>query len=210
MRRSDYPDYRIFTSSKAAHIWAEETYSALLSNKAFCEARNKIIEYTGNTYVPINTILRTAPEYGSEAFDKCALGDYEEYRTDIAILIHALNQFPLMENIVAYRAITWRALLELCKGLPKKGRIFRDKAFTSTSLTFASVEEFSKTHNCPCILKLFLPQGVLGAFVSNYDEHDLLDENEFLIMPNLNFEIVSVHPFSRTHKVICRGMPQHR
>ena len=59
-----------------AHIWAEKNYSALLSNKAFCEARNKIIEYTGNTYVPINTILRTAPEYGSVAFDKCAIENH--------------------------------------------------------------------------------------------------------------------------------------
>ena len=210
MRRSEYNDYRVFTSSMDAHIWAKENYSELLFNEAFCEARKRIIEYTGNTYVPINSILRAAPEYGSEAFNKCVLGDYEDYRIDIAILIQTLNQFPLMENIVAYRAITWRALLKLCKGLPKKGGIFRDKAFTSTSLTLASVEEFSKTHHYPCILKLFLPQGVFGAFVSNYAEHDLLDENEFLIAPNLDFEIVSINPFSRTHRIICRGLPKHK
>jgi hypothetical protein len=104
-----------------------------------------------------------------------------------------------------YRAITWRSLFRLCKGVPRKGIVFKEKAFSSTSLVRSSVFDFSKEHNCPCILKLLLPKGLFGAFVSNYTEYDCLDENEFLIVPNSRFEIMAIHPLSRAQRIVCRA-----
>ncbi len=206
MHDESFMDYREFATSEEAHAWANEHYSDLMFEDRFGEARDKIIEYTGNTYIPINSVLRVAPDYGSEAYDKCNFGDREDYRDDIMLLHDTLSQFPLKENIVAYRAITWRSLFRLCKGVPRKGIIFKEKAFASTSLVRSSVLYYSKEHNCPCILKILLPKGLSGAFVSNYADYDRLDENEFLIVPNSRFEIVAIHPFSRVQRIVCRAL----
>ena len=206
MHNETFMDYRELATSEEAHAWANNHYSDLMYEGRFREARAKIIEYTGNTYVPINSVLRVASDYGSEAYDKCDFGDYEDYRDDITLLYDTLSQFPLKENIVAYRAITWRSLFRLCKGVPRKGIIFKEKAFTSTSLVRSSVLVFSREHDCPCIFKIFLPKGLYGAFVSNYADYDLLDENEFLLVPNMAFEIVAVHPFSRAQRIVCRAL----
>lgn len=206
MHNETFMDYRELATLEEAHAWANEHYSGLMYEDRFSEARAKIIEYTGNTYVPINSVLRVAPDYGSEAYDKCDFGDYEDYRDDIMLLYDTLSQFPLKENIVAYRAITWRSLFRLCKGVPRKGVIFREKAFASTSLVRSSVLDFSKEHNCPCILMILLPKGLAGAFVSNYASYDRLDENEFLIVANSRFEILTIHPFSRVQRIVCRAL----
>ena len=86
MHDKSFMDYREFATSEEAHAWANKHYSGLMYEGRFREARAKIIEYTGNTYVPINSVLRVAPDYGSEAYDKCDFGDYEDYRDDIMLL----------------------------------------------------------------------------------------------------------------------------
>ena len=74
MRDESFVDCREFATSEEAYSWANEHYSDLVCGNRFNYARAK------NTYVPINSVLRVAPNYGSEAYDKCNFGDCEDYR----------------------------------------------------------------------------------------------------------------------------------
>ncbi len=66
---------------------------------------------------------------------------------------------------------------------------FADKAFFSTTLVKDLLKSFISKKHYNCILKLYLPQSLHGAYVSFKDELSLLNEQEILLPCNTEFEI---------------------
>lgn len=186
--------YREFHSCDEIEAWAMEHYSKLLMLSPESQTYQTIFAYTGSWYKAINAILRVAPPYGTPEFGKLNPGDYQEACDAIRLIADKLDEFVLPEDVVTYRFTHIKDVKKLCgKTLLRQGVVFADKAFLSTTLLKEQLVEFGKQHHCNCILKLFLPKGLHGAYVSFMDERDCLNEQEFLLPPNVKFEIAKVH-----------------
>lgn len=184
--------YREFYTDNDVHEWAMRYFKQWIKDIQIDDTQLKedkldkknisylLYVYTGNMNIPYNRFLRgfRNPEE-----------DDEDYSNDISIIVKEISKFELQENIVVYR-YTYKGLFKhMFKSLKAEvGKSFMDKGFVSTTLVSKLLKRFAKEHNCDCILKLYLPKGTKGAYVS-FDK-SILNEHEFLIPPNATFKLV--------------------
>lgn len=154
---------------------------------------NLIYDYAGSMNIPYNQFLR-----GYNGFDEEQI---EKYSKDTVIISKEICKFALQENILVYRYThenLFRQLFESSK--PKRGEIFTDKGFMSTTLVANLLKEFAKNHRYNCILKLYLPKGTKGAYIGF--DNSLLNEHEFLLPPNTIFKLVRKY-FDFKYRRVC-------
>lgn len=135
-----------------------------------------------------------------------ALWELQELDIDEMIprIADVLNQNKTPEDIIVYRFTHLKVMRNLCgTWLLRSGLTFSDKAFLSTTLLWKQLVPFGKDHHCNCMLKLYLPKGTHGAYVSLNDERDHLREYEFLLPPNLRFKIVKCCFLSYPARIKC-------
>lgn len=177
--------YREFISEQQAREWGEKSFPQL-TTKEFkkTEEFKALFFYGGNMYKPVNKVLRGIKK-----------GDDE-----ICLLIDTINSIVqnnfTPENIAVYRCVNKEDINRLCGLRVRKGIVFSDKAFLSTSLSKECAMAFYKKYHKNCLLKLYLPKGVKGAYLSYSDTVSVLHEQEFLLAPNIEFEIIKVHHFT--------------
>lgn len=196
--------YREFYSCEEAEAWAMEHYAKLMTLSPENQVYKTISYYTGSEYKILNELLRIMPPCGTLEFDKIDLREYQEECEEIHLIADTLNEFALPESIVTFRFTHIKDIRKLCgKAIPRRGMVFADKAFLSTTLLKEQLVDFGKQNRCNCILKLFLPKGLHGAYVSFKDERDCLNEQEFLLPPNIKFEIISIRWFTFPAVIEC-------
>ncbi len=188
--------YREFLSEKQAEEWGEKSFPNLVS-KEFQKTKefDVLYSYGGGLYLPINASLRGANV------------KYDGLELYINTLKHiVLNNF-VPENIIVYRSIDIRCVQLICKqSILKEGLRFSDKAFLSTSLFKGSAVSFGKEQRYDCILKLFLPKGTRGAYISYKGQISVLHEQELLLAPETNFEILKIHHLIKPKLIECKAI----
>ena len=204
-------DYREFTNADEAEQWAWKHYFDLLSLNPDSEQYKLIFSYTGSWYKALNHLMRACPAVGSEAFDKVEFGDYAEEKAEIIALNSILQKYSLPESIVVHRFAHIPDIIKMSKAcFLHKGVQFSDKAFVSTTLVKNLLVSFGKENGCSCVLRIYLPKGLPGAYVSFKTDKTLLNEQEFLLPPNVPMKIIKIHYFTWPIQIDCFALPNER
>lgn len=199
--------YREFSSEEEAEEWARQHYADLIGIPRDDELHKIISSYTGSYYKWYNNLLRNYMPVNSSEFKKIDSIDVRENVIEIQKIIEALCKYSLPENIIAYRFTHKAVIKSLCSGKNIcVGTIFSDKAFFSTTLIRKLLNEFMWKNHCNCLLKLYLPKGLSGAYVSIDKEWSCLNEQEFLLPPNTKFRIIRVHRFTYPLVIECMAL----
>lgn len=184
--------YREFESTDEVNEWAQKYYGDFLNNPEE-PIYDKVYEYTGNTYIPINRLLRALPSWPA---DECKEGLSEvrrEFYEDGMVLYEYLRGFIVPEDVIVYRFLSREGVKELFgRWFPWKGRRGREKAFMSTSLLLSAAKEFAKNSH-GVMLRIRVPAGVHGLYVSQ-DQYkgNMLREYELLLSPGLQLQVVKM------------------
>lgn len=199
--------YREFQSSEEAEQWALEHYADLLKLNPESDLYKTIFSYTGSWFSVLNRLLRSCPPINSEDFSRIDFSEYADEIDAINTINDTLHRYSLPENTVAYRFTHRSDITGLCRTrILRKGLKFADKAFLSTTLVRKLLEPFGKEHRCNCVLKLYLPKGLPGAYVSFKTDKTRLNEQEFLLPPNVRFQIIKIHAFTFPTIIECKAI----
>lgn len=180
-----YKNFTEFHNEQEASKWPIDYFGSWMND---IQVNNKsniaklLYGYTGNMNHLYNQLLR-----GLGEFDK---SEVNKYNKEIDLIEKEVSQFELHDNIVIYRYTYknfFRSLFELSN--MQTGRILIEKGFMSTTLLPDLMRDFAKSRNYNCILKLYLPKGTKGAYVS-FGEYKL-NEYEFLLPPNATFKLLA-------------------
>lgn len=207
----NFMDYREFSNADESEQWAWNHYSDLLSLDPDSEQYKLIFSYTGSWYKALNRLMRVCPAVGSEAFDKADFGAYAEEKAEIIALNSILQKYSLPEPIVVHRFAHISDIIKMSKArFLRKGVQFSDKAFVSTTLVKSLLIPFGKENRCSCVLRIYLPKGFPGAYVSFKAGKSLLNEQEFLLPPNVSIKIIKIHYFTWPIQIDCVALPNER
>lgn len=189
--------YKELRNSDEATTWANTYFSDILALDENNSVFKSLYYYTGSMSRKWNAVLRRSPSIESSDFEKYAgrefSSDGEQIRR-IKEVNSILRQHTIPENIVVYRYTYRKDLRQLCSAKSlKKGLCFTDKGFVSTTLVRELLLPFAKKRRHNCLLKLYLPKGLQGAYVSPPHSKTKLNEQEILLPPNTQFEIRKIH-----------------
>lgn len=209
IKEVEYTRYKEFLCAKDAEEWAHTHYSDVLALPKDSFAYQSVLYYTGSMSRQWNKVLRLCPSIEDGGLEKYAAGYFASEGEQLR-MIKEVNRFlrehSVPENIVVYRYTHRKVLKHLrSAGILRKGMIFTEKGFCSTTLVKDALQKFSEQHKCDCVLKIYLPKGLPGAYASLDFPHSVLREYELLLAPNIQFEILKVHRFSRPLLVECRA-----
>ncbi|MBO4788081.1 MAG: hypothetical protein J5531_04180 [Lachnospiraceae bacterium] len=187
--------YREFTSTDEVNEWAQEHFGEFL-NYPDEPIYDKVYEYTGNTYIPINRLLRALPSWQAEECKDRLPEAYREFYDDGMVLYDYLSRFRIPEDVIVYRFLSREGIKELFgRWIPRKGRKGLEKAFMSTSLLLSAAKEFAKDKR-GVMLRIRVPAGTHGLYVSQ-DQYkgNLLRECELLLTPGIQLQVVKTGLF---------------
>lgn len=209
----DGQNYKEFQTSEEADAWAWNNYADILTPGEENVEYMSVFYYTGSMSRKWNSVLRRHPSIESGDFEKSAVREFcsdgEQIRR-IKEVNAVLRRHYIPENIVVYRHTHLDVIKKLCfPGGIKNGAIFSDKGFFSTTLIKELLDKFAKNHECNCLLKLYLPKGLQGAYVSLKNPFARLNEQEILLPPNTKFEIMKIHrtfPFCKPKLIECKAI----
>jgi hypothetical protein len=201
--------YKEFENSDEGNAWGWMHFSDVLTpedNSAY----ESVLFYTGSMSRKWNKVLRRYPSIESGQFESSARGEFAEDGEQIRRIKEVnsvVTQHRIPENIIVYRYTNKKLIRKLCSAwILKRGMRFTDKGFFSTTLVSHLLMDFANKHECDCLLKIYIPKGTKGAYVSIKNSPSILNEQEVLFAPNLKLEIVKVnyltHPFSIECKII--------
>lgn len=199
--------YKEFESSDEGNNWGWKYFGDVLTpneNPAF----ESVFFYTGSMSRKWNKILRRNPSIESGQFENTAksefVGDTDQIRRIIEVN-SLLQNHNIPENIVVYRYTDKKVVKKLCSThILREGMHFKDKGFLSTTLVSDLLLGFAQKHSCNCLMKIYVPKGTRGAYVSIKHPLAKLNEQEILLAPNLQIEIVKVHRFSHPFLIECK------
>jgi hypothetical protein len=206
-------NYKEFQTSEEADAWAWKNYADILTPGEENVEYMSVFYYTGSMSRKWNSVLRRHPSIESGDFEKSAgrefCSDGEQIRR-IKEVNAVLRRHYIPENIVVYRYTHAKVMKHLCaqSGI-KKGTIFADKGFFSTTLIKELLGNFASKHECDCLLKIYLPNGLQGAYVALKNPLTRLNEQEILLPPNTKFEIVKIHRafwFCKPKLIECKAV----
>lgn len=199
--------YHEFDSTEEVEIWARKHYADLLDIPREDELHQMISSYTGSYYKWYNKLLRNYISANGNKSREIESVDVKDDVIEIKKITDMLCKHSLPENIIAYRYTHKKDIVSLCSGKALRNGIeFSDKAFFSTTLIRKMLKGFMWENYCDCLLKLYLPQGMPGAYVSIDKEWSRLDEQEFLLPPNINFRILKIHHLTYPLKIECQAI----
>lgn len=210
MKEVEYTQYKEFLCAKDAEEWAHTHFSDVLALPKDSFTYQSVLYYTGSMSRKWNRTLRRCPSIESGDFEKYASSDCAsdgEHIGRIKEVNRFIRQHNIPEDIVVYRYTHRKVLKQLCSAaILRKGMIFTEKGFCSTTLVKDALQKFSEQHECDCVLKIYLPKGLPGVYASLDFPLSVLCEYEILLPPNVQFEIVKVHTFSRPLLIECRAI----
>lgn len=174
--------YKEFFSTKEASDWAEKQYAEVCSAEfAQSEFYDALYAYAGGLYVPINFFLRRGGEPSIRADNV------------LKVLKEQVPNYSIPEDIVVYRHTCLKTIENLCGvNTIKRGMRFYDKGFLSTSLLKKCALDFKDGEPLDCLLKLYLPKGTKGVYISYKHRVSYLEEQEILLAPEILFEVSCV------------------
>ena len=192
----DTTEYFEFHTADEAEHWAEIHYPNLCGEQRKNNPDyERLFFYGGSCYKPYNKALR----YG--------WGYSEDTMHEVQQLIDILDKYELPEPVVAYRYTHKQDVKLLCLGkCPQPGMRFADKGFFSTSLVNYSLDVFKKKYGCNCLLKLYLPQGLHGTYISLKGTSSIQNEQELLVQRNTEFEILKIHRLTYPMLIECKAI----
>lgn len=176
--------FKEFHTDKEVSKFVMKYYDSWINNVQINNKNNisnLLYAYTGSTNVMYNRSLR-----GLTESDKDSVKNHSK---EIDIITKEICKLELQEDIIVYRYTCksfFRNSFETLK--PRIGRNFTEKGFMSTTLAPDLLKEFPQHHRYDCILKLYLPKGTNGAYISIGDNN--LNEYEFLLPPNATFKLL--------------------
>lgn len=190
--------YRSFSTKEEAKEWGNKYYgkwSVEYKTNLFnleqifkSYGYRAIEEYCGYDYKNINPIL------WEERLDNAS----DLYKLKINTMLISIALAPRVpENIVVYRGVLKSFIKEL-KSDRKKDFWTRNKGFLSTSL----ISNFELDHGYEAILRIYLPKGTYGAYVTNVSGRP--QEQEMLFLPNAYLKLLDS---KRIHKEKIRKYP---
>ena len=184
---SEHSSFREFTDDNEAKRWgAKSRENVLLSN----EEINNIYYYTGSWYRVIFFHLKRG-NYRD--------GSDPDTDAEIDMLDGSINKGKIPDDIVVYRATRWKTLKSTIEN-----NVVTPEAYWSTSLLLKRAVLFKlqqRDEHYDCILKIYLPKGSKGLYVSELKEHDQLSEFEVLLPRDSKFRIIKRRLFSRLLEV---------
>lgn len=183
--------YRSFSTIEEAEEWGNKYYGKWaeeykinifnLEQIIKSSGYRAIEEYCGHDYKNINSIL------WEERLDNAS----DLYKLKINTMLISIALAPrIPENIVVYRGVLNSFIREL-KIDRKKDFWKRNKGFLSTSL----ISNFELGHGYEAILRIYLPKGTYGAYVTNVSGRP--KEQEILFLPNAYLKLLDS---KRIHK----------
>lgn len=192
----DLTKYREFHSIEEVEQWAQIHYPDIYGDQRLVNPDFKILTYySGSCYKLYNNVLRFGWKYS------------EDTMHEVRQLIDILDKYTIPESVVAYRYTHKRDMKWLSGGKRlHPGMRFADKGFFSTSLVKSSLEDFRKKYKRNCILKLYLPKGIHGTYISLKGTCSVLNEQELLLQRGTEFEIIKIHYFSWPMIIECRAI----
>lgn len=203
----DSEKYKEFENSDEGSAWGCLHFGDVLTpinNPAY----ESVCFYTGSMSRKWNTVLRRHPSIESGNFEYSARGEFAEDGEQIRRILavnSVLTQHNIPENIIVYRYTHKKLIRELCsKQILKRGMCFADKGFFSTTLVSQLLIDFAKKYRCDCLLKIYVPTGTRGAYVSIKNSLTTLDEQEVLFAPNVRLEIVKVNYLTSPLRIECK------
>lgn len=175
--------FREFHTDKEASQWAIDYFGSWIKGIEDDKGNigKLIYNYSGGMNILYNDFLR--------GYNRIEKEQIPEYSRNISIMAKEISKFSLEENIIVYRythKVLFRKLFESSK--PKIGKTFTEKGFMSTTLVADLLRQFAKEHKYNCILKLYLPKGTKGAYISGGKIK--LHEQEFVLPPNATFKLI--------------------
>ena len=185
---SERKRYKKFHEGKQINQYFNEE-SKILWNKEYRQTREAFMKYTQSGYKNINAALRDR-----QSFMK---GDVhfsikEQTFQNIKHMEKFIDKQELKENIVVYRSID-RSVVEKQLGTLKqsKGRIYSEKAFSSTSPLQASVKGFYGKNKSICI-EYHIPKGRgRGAYINSVSEFKDV-EYEYILNTDTKAKIIEL------------------
>lgn len=187
-------NYLDFRSTYEAEKWGEKSFPNLVTRE-FKNTKEfqALFLYGGDMFRPINRYLR----------------GLQDGRDELYSLVNLINNVVLNnstpENVTVYRSTHIKVIKKLCgKQILRKGLIFSDKAYLSTSLCASCAYDYGRVHSKDCLLKLYLSQGTKGAYLSYKGTFSNLNEQELLLASNTAFEIIKVHYFTKPLLIECK------
>ncbi|MBQ5953590.1 MAG: hypothetical protein IJL47_06080 [Lachnospiraceae bacterium] len=188
-------NYREFFSTTEARSWADKHYSSLLHGADCSYLREILFHYTGTLNKLINAELRRFSSGGSFCIEAVPFED-PDLKEKACLIQNALLSYALSEDIVVYRYTRRKAVKANCGGHVQNRAVISDPGFQSTSLVRSCMKSFAREHEMDCLLKIYLPKGFPGAYISEYREEDRLDENEYLLPAGTKLKIIKRRLFT--------------
>lgn len=192
----DTTEYREFHTADEAEHWANIHYPDICGEQ--CKNNpdyERLFFYSGSCYKMYNKALRFGWEYSDDTM------------REIWQLVYILDKYKLPEPVIAYRYTHKKDLKLLFQGERlRPGMHFADKGFFSSSLVKSSLEDFRKKYKRNCMLKLYLPKGVPGAYISLRETSSVLNEQELLLQRDTEFEIIKIHHFCHPMVIECKAV----
>lgn len=201
--------YKEFQTVEEGNDWGWKFFSDILVPSKDNNAYLSVFCYTGSMFCKWNKVLRKYPAIESGLFEECDKREFSEDGEQICRIKEVnslLRQHNIPENIIVYRYTKKKHIKDLCSShFFRNGLRFFDKAFLSTTLISELLYDFAKTKEYDCLLKIYVPKGTQGAYVSLKNPLSKLNEQEVLLAPNLMLEIVKVHHrLKKTILIECR------
>ncbi len=173
--------YRKFCSDEEISKWVFENYLDEIQSQNIRMSNGKfpiIHSYTGSCYEMYNSLLR---KYD---FQIIKTKKFDGITDEIIELIKYINSKSICENIVVYR---YESRKVFKKRIAKyKNKLFIAQGFTSTSLSYYHIKEFSELSKV--LLEIYVPIGSSGVY-TKFDK-GRLNEHEILLQTHCKFQYI--------------------
>lgn len=202
----------IFEDEKEALEWVCKCFKNRLNTLTKNEIKSLDYYIRAN---PINTVIRIQQEQYLFDIDKWTDKFKEEY--DVFMTLHRLcNSNCINQNMVVFRLCHTKNIKQISKKLILKNSVLDYSTFVSTTIlssAIKNIENHFKEDNIGfgryeynCIMKIYLPNGINGYYISH--GNDCYGGNEFELILNRHTKIkiieVKFNPFKKCkYELIC-------
>lgn len=185
---SEKKSYKKFHEEEQVNQYFEKE-SKLLWSKEYQQAREAFMKYTQSGYKNINSALRDRQNFMKS---RVHFSIKEETFKNIKHMKNFIDKQELKENIVVYRSIDKSVIEKQVGSLTKsKGKIFSEKAFSSTSPLQEKVKGFYGKNISVCI-EYHIPKGIgRGTYINSVSEFENV-EYEYLLNTDTRAKIIEL------------------
>lgn len=200
-------EYRSFSEEYEAKEWGKQYYPFSFEMDFGDRDFRKIclLSYTGSCSKGYNHCCREFLK--SDTGRKNALlSQAPTTFREISEVNDYLWDCQLPENIIVYHFTEKKVVREHGKSGLFGMRTLTKFDFTSTTLIKKSMADAILDRHYNCVLHIYLPKGMPGAYVSADPKKSILKEHEFLLPPAITFQIIKIHWLSFPLIIECKAL----